>query len=164
VRREGKAYLLHALMSMEKNYRVSPENPNLRFYDAKQVVIKEGELDIDVIYLLQEGKLEVLKGKNKVSEIEECGVLFGELSPILGIPRTATIRTLEPSEILVYKGTIEELIGEQAPIPRMLIKTLAKRLEKTTQELNKSCDLIKELTAKIKELEKTNSELKMEDK
>lgn len=144
----------------KKNYTVAPENPNLRLYEANQVVIKEGESDSNKVYILQEGRLEVLKNDNKVAEISQPGGIFGEISPILGVPRTATIKTLEPSEILVYEGTMEELIGDQPPIARMLIKTLAERLKQTTAELNEASKASKESQARIKKLEQINAELR----
>lgn len=78
----------------------------------------------------------------------------------MGAERTATIKTLEPCQILVYEGTLEELTGEQPSIIRMLIKTLANRLKQTTKELDKAEKTIKENQAKLEELEQINTELK----
>lgn len=110
-----------------------------------------GELDVlfyeedrtKEAYLLLKGKLEVLKAGRQITIIEKPGTFIGEMSTLLKVPRTATIRALEPTTLLEIK---EDQFGEFLRVaPELgyhLAVRLASHLEKTTTRL-------KEVQAKL---------------
>ena len=55
------------------------------------LVLNEGETT-GRLYVLIDGKLEVLKGGTVVATVSEPGAILGEMSVLLGQPHTATVR------------------------------------------------------------------------
>lgn len=115
-----------------KGYVTSPSNPNLRIYEPNQIVIKEGDQDDGNIYILNSGKLIVILNEEKVAEISDPGVFIGEMSSILQGPRTATIKTLEESQITVYMGGIEKIVEQLPQVALKIMLQIATRLKDTT--------------------------------
>ena len=60
---------------------------------AQEVLITEGQ-PLEGIYFLESGEVEVLKGTMLIAEIFEPGAVFGEMSYLLHVPPTATVRAL----------------------------------------------------------------------
>ena len=60
---------------------------------AQEVLITEGQ-PLQGIYFLESGEVEVLKGTTLIAEIFDPGAVFGEMSFLLHVPPTATVRTL----------------------------------------------------------------------
>ena len=63
--------------------------------DAGQVVIEEGG-PLQGIFFLERGEVEVLKGGVMIAEVSEAGAVFGEMSWLLDIQPTATVRAIGP--------------------------------------------------------------------
>jgi CRP-like cAMP-binding protein len=101
-------------------------------YQKGEVIIKEGENDKSIFFLVS-GKVGVYKGKNLVSVINQPNSPIGEISAILGVPRTATCVAMEDSEVVVYKGGIDEIISKFPKTAKAIIKNLAERLAKSTE-------------------------------
>jgi CRP-like cAMP-binding protein len=57
------------------------------------VILKEGQNN-GRVYVLVEGRIEVLRGGTEVTVLDEPGSLVGEMSVLLGVPHTATARAL----------------------------------------------------------------------
>ena len=101
-------------------------------FDSKTVIFKEGG-EGTTLYIMVRGSVSVLKGIKKVAEISEPGTYFGEMSPLLGIPRTATILTNEVSTFMVIPaGALGTLINDMG---MKLAKVLAERIDATTKSL-----------------------------
>ena len=79
------------------------------------------------LYVLVEGKLEVIKGGTVVATITEPGDVFGEMSVLLQQPHTATVRASADSAIYEFEDAASVLIQEPA-ITLMLARKLAQRL------------------------------------
>jgi CRP-like cAMP-binding protein len=60
---------------------------------AGDVLLADGVSD-DALYVLIEGELEVLKGDIQIRTVTEPGSVFGEVSVLLGVPHTATVRAV----------------------------------------------------------------------
>ena len=64
-----------------------------RSFAAGEVILEEGTTSA-ALYILIEGELEVLKGDFQIRTVSDPGAIFGEVSALLGIPHTATVRAL----------------------------------------------------------------------
>ena len=66
-------------------------NKYLNSFESGQTIFLEGD-DSQDLFILVSGQVDVIKGKEKISEITGAGALFGEMSFLLGARRTATIK------------------------------------------------------------------------
>ena len=62
---------------------------------AGTVLLTEG-MTSGRLYVLVEGSIEVVRGETQVAVVSEPGSMFGEMSMLLELPHTATVRTLSP--------------------------------------------------------------------
>lgn len=106
-------------------------------FDSKTVIFKEGGEGTD-LYILIKGSVSVLKGVKKVAEIAAAGSYFGEMSPLLGTPRSATIVTNEVSTFMIIPAKSLSVLINDAGLK--LAKLLAGRVGETTQKLVKAQD------------------------
>ena len=102
-------------------------------FDAGAVLIAEGE-KTDTLFVLIEGRIEVLKGSLQVFETAEPGAVFGEMSALLDIPHTATVRTVVPSRVYVGSAARAFLKSRQE-MTYCLSTLLAQRLHSVTTYL-----------------------------
>ena len=65
---------------------------------AESLLLREGETTGELFVLL-EGELEVLKGDTVVAVVTEPGAVLGEMSVLLGLPHTATVRASTGSTV-----------------------------------------------------------------
>jgi|GEM_PF-3136157 CRP-like cAMP-binding protein len=101
-------------------------------YDKDTILFEQGDRS-DEIYLLDAGSVAVWVDGILVSKIDERGTYIGELSVLTGLPRSATIKTLEPCRFSVIPGARLEAAVHQAPtFGYKLAVMLAQRLKKTT--------------------------------
>lgn len=61
-----------------------------------EIVLRQDE-PCEVLHVLLEGEVEVLRDEVRLAKTAEAGAVFGEMSMLLGGPCTATVRTLRPS-------------------------------------------------------------------
>jgi CRP-like cAMP-binding protein len=95
-----------------------------------EVIIQEGTTGIDIYQLVESDKgLLVTKSGSEVGRISRAGEYFGELSPILKQPRTATVISLGRSVVKVFSGdNLEQILIAYPHLAKVIIDTLAKRL------------------------------------
>ena len=106
-------------------------NPDVERYEDKDIIIREGNQDIDFFKLVQ-GGLYVVKGGKKIAEITEPGDYFGEMSAITGEPRSATIISKGRSMIKRFPGDkLTEVIEKYPDVAKHLFGVLAARLDST---------------------------------
>ena len=145
---------------MEKVKSQGPHS-ELYLYNEGEVVVKEGH-GSSIIYILMRGALGVYKGENKVNEIRGNGVVFGEMSSILGKPRTVSIKAEEQCEIMIYRGGIHGIIRRFPSITQKILVILAERLEAQTSNysgLQSKYEFIeKELMSTREELKKLQTQ------
>lgn len=102
-------------------------------FGADEAVVREGEQG-DSMYIIYAGTCEVLRednrgGRNRVALIQK-GDFFGEMSLLTGEKRTATVRAIEDSLlILIDKALFAELMSSKPEIVSFLADVLAKRQE-----------------------------------
>jgi len=79
---------------------------------AGSVVVHEGGRT-GHLYVLIEGRLEVIKGDTVVASITEPGAVLGEMSVLLDQPHTATVRAASDSVIYEIGDAASFLAGAQ---------------------------------------------------
>src|SRR5712671_7622559 len=97
-----------------------------RSLSAGATVIREGETT-DHLYVLSEGRLEVVKGDTVVAIITEPGAVLGEMSVLLDQPHTATVRTAADSIIYEFSDGAS-CLREQPVLALLIARLLAQRL------------------------------------
>jgi CRP-like cAMP-binding protein len=86
------------------------------------------------LYVLMEGRLEVVKGDTVVASIAEPGAVFGEMSVLLDQPHTATVRAVSDSTIYEFSDA-ESLLRDQPAVALLVARLLAQRLNAATSYL-----------------------------
>lgn len=108
-------------------------NPDVENYEDGDVVIREGNSDMDFFKLLR-GGLSVLKGGKKIAELTEPGEYFGEMAVLSGESRNASIVSLGRSAIKRYPGDkLDEIIEKYPDVSSHLFRAMAARLHKSNQ-------------------------------
>jgi CRP-like cAMP-binding protein len=98
-----------------------------------EVLLAEGESD-RILYVLIEGEAEVLKGDLQINTVSEPGAIFGEISVLLDLPHTATVKTLTPSRVYVVEHA-SEFLQSHTDISYHIAKRLAQRVHSITTYL-----------------------------
>lgn len=108
---------------------------------AGEVVFSEGETGTDMFFVL-EGKVEVVRpGPSPKDTVVlatlEVGDFFGEMSLLLGEPRSAAVRAVfDGTRILrISPGNFDTIVKLQPQIALRMLKTLAQRLRDTSQRV-----------------------------
>ena len=102
-------------------------------FDAGAVLLAEGQRS-GRLYVLIEGRIEVLRGDTQVVVVAEPGSVFGEMSVLLGLPHTATVRALSPVSVHVFEDS-DAFLRRHPEIAFYLAKLLAQRLNAATTYL-----------------------------
>lgn len=94
----------------------------------------------DSIYFLQEGRMKITAlaedGHEVLHEIIGPGEIFGDTSTILGIPRTTSAQTLEPSLLCeMSRKDFESLLTMYPEMSLQLLKSVGLRLKKSEAHL-----------------------------
>ena len=108
-------------------------NPDMENYEDGDMIIREGNRDIDFFKLIR-GSLTVIKGGKKIAELTEPGEYFGEMAAISGEQRTASIISQGRSSVKRFPGDkLEEVIKKYPEVSEHLFKTMVNRLQKSNQ-------------------------------
>ncbi|HEX4297157.1 MAG TPA: cyclic nucleotide-binding domain-containing protein [Devosia sp.] len=102
-------------------------------FESGAVLIEEGGTD-HKLFVLVEGQVEVLRKDTQVSYIDEPGSLFGEMSVLLDMPYSATVKALSSVKAYVIEDPIG-FLSSQAEIAVEMATLLARRLYYTTSYL-----------------------------
>src|ERR1041385_2200403 len=94
----------------------------------------------DTIYILQKGLMKITAlsedGHEVVHEIVVPGEIFGDTSTILGIPRTTSAQTLEPSLLCeIRQKDFVSLLAAYPELSLRLLKCVGLRLKKAEAQL-----------------------------
>jgi CRP-like cAMP-binding protein len=121
-------------------------NPDVEQYEDKDIIIREGNKDID-FFKLDQGALDVVKGGKKIAEICEPGVYFGEMAALIDEPRTASVVSNGRSKVTRYPGDkLAEVIQDFPNVAKHLFEVTAGRLNDMSKTLSKK--LAEEIQAK----------------
>jgi CRP-like cAMP-binding protein len=86
------------------------------------------------LYVLIEGRLEVLKGDTVVANIVEPGAVVGEMSVLLDKPHTATVRAASDSTVFEFEDAAS-FLRDQPAVALLIARLLAQRLNVATTYL-----------------------------
>ena len=87
------------------------------------------------MYIIVTGAVEALDGTRVFTQMGEREI-FGEMALLDGEPRTATIRTMQPTHLLCLdQAAFYELMDEHIEIARGVIHVLLQRLRARTADL-----------------------------
>jgi CRP-like cAMP-binding protein len=105
-----------------------------RYFKKGAEIIKEGMLS-DCAYIIESGSVQVSKilsnGEEQVIGVLEENDIFGEMSLIDGLPRSATVLALEDCTISVMTPEVFNSLSKGNPEALMpILKVLASRLRK----------------------------------
>ena len=105
----------------------------LTTFERGETLFLEGE-DTQDLYILVSGRLGIIKGRKKITEVMEAGSLFGEMSFFLGAKRTATVKAASDVKVIcIPKAEVKTFLHQFPAVAEAMIKLLAERLNETTQ-------------------------------
>lgn len=107
---------------------------NVKNFGRGAVIAEEGSQG-GGFYILLTGRVGVFKQDIQVAEFATRGVIFGEISSLLSRPRTARLVAIEPSSVMYFEASVDELIAKHPNVAKTVLISLAQRLERTTEAL-----------------------------
>lgn len=117
---------MSAIIDWVKNYPI-------RDFGEGHIVLEQGQQS-RVMLVFISGKVEIIRDGVSVATAAQPGVVFGEMSTLLGGPHTATVRAVEPCQC----AEIAELRAFLQDCPEaslFVAELLARRLNAVTQYL-----------------------------
>ncbi len=105
---------------------VRHEGTAIKRYQTGETIVSEGGLCKQLFVLLR-GKVEVLREGVRIATISQKGSYVGEISAVLGCPCTATVRAVEPTEMM-YIDRVTEYLEANPQAAYVLAQTLARRI------------------------------------
>lgn len=144
----GSEMLQDTFLFRNLNFSEAQALSRLCHYERRrrgEVIIEEGSLG-QALYLIQSGRVKVLKGEDeRQEEVAELGPseLFGEMSLIEDALTSASVVADSDVELLVIRREdFERLLSENESLALKVYKsfcrTLSERLRRTSQELGHS--------------------------
>ena len=109
-----------------------------RRYPKNSIVVEEG-LTGDYMYVIRSGRVKVTKasddGREKIMDFLESGAFFGEMALLDNAPRSASVRTLEPSVLAALsRRDFISLLRSSPDLALSLIQELTRRLRDTDEQ------------------------------
>ena len=89
------------------------------------------------MFVLKSGHIEVVRDGVSVAVIDQPGAIFGEISVLLDIPNSATVRAMGPAEVYVIENATVAL-ATRPEWAMQIAKILARRVVSTTAALVES--------------------------
>lgn len=116
-----------------------PEGVNeQKEYPVGATIIRQGATD-RCFYVLKKGAVEVIKDGVVLNVLMYPGTIFGEIGSILEKPRTSSVKARTATTVICYENVdLDQLVQENPEIVAKMLKTLASRLDRTTQKLTDS--------------------------
>jgi CRP/FNR family transcriptional regulator, cyclic AMP receptor protein len=102
-------------------------------FAAGTVLIEQGTR-ADHLYFLIDGHVDVLKDGKLIADVSEYGAIFGEMSILLDVEHTATVRVRIPSSFRVAGASLE-FLRDNPDLALYVAETLARRLDSLNRYL-----------------------------
>jgi CRP-like cAMP-binding protein len=108
-------------------------------YDSGAVLFREGDVG-DAMYIIQSGSIRIFMNDEAGNEIPLTrygqNEIFGELSPIDELPRSASAAASDDLEVLVlHRQDFLDFLNERPQIGLAMMRSLSRRLRYTTTYL-----------------------------
>ena len=104
-----------------------------RAVPAGTLVLHEGS-KTGHLFVLLEGRLEVVKGDSVVAVLSEPGAMLGEMSVLLDQPHSATVRAAADSMVYEFEDAAA-FLRDQPAVALLIARLLAQRLNVATTYL-----------------------------
>lgn len=104
-----------------------------RSFDTGAVLLAEGTRT-DALHVLIDGEVEIVKGGTPIYATTEPGAVFGEISVLLDVPHTATVKALAPCQTY-FVADAAGFLRTHRDLAYLLSRMLAKRLNSVTAYL-----------------------------
>ena len=109
-----------------------------RRFPKNATVVEEG-LPGDYMYVIKEGRAQVTKasedGREKIMNFLEVGAFFGDMALVGNEMRSASVKTLEESLLLVLsRRDLHDLLRHSSDLALAVIEELANRLRETNEQ------------------------------
>jgi CRP/FNR family transcriptional regulator, cyclic AMP receptor protein len=121
-------------------------------FEPGTILLNEGR-KTDRLYVLIEGKIEIVRDGVQVAEISEPGAILGEMSVLLDLPHTATARALSSGRAYELEQA-KAFLRSRPDTAMFLAELLAGRLNQATAAL---VDLARDLPVHADRLNYVNS-------
>lgn len=123
-----------------------------RVYQPGEVIFEEGQVG-KAVFILRYGQVELTRkigaDATRTLAVIEKGHVFGEMALLEQMPRTATARVAEESQIyLLYTATLDSLVMDEPAIGARLMRNMAIMLSSLLRKAN--LDLEKYMIGKDK--------------
>jgi len=103
----------------------------VRQFKPGENIIAQGE-KTGLLFFLIEGTVDVLKDETRVATASQPGMVFGELSALLGGNHTATVRAVKPCSFYVVQDP-KAFLNESPAACLYVCELLAQRLDALTK-------------------------------
>lgn len=106
-------------------------------------ICEQGDTGTDM-YIMVNGKIQVIVGDNPIAQIDTPGSIIGEAALLLGKPRGATLKTLSETVLTVVKKKGLKKIWEAKPdFMKTIAVTLSRRVSNNALLISDLNDIIK---------------------
>jgi len=109
-------------------------------FNRDETVVLEGDDSMQALYLIASGSVQVymtcVDGRETILSFLERGDFFGEMSLIDGEPRSASVRTVTDSQLMIiHREAFLKLIHHTPEIAMSLLSEICKRLRKANKQI-----------------------------
>jgi CRP-like cAMP-binding protein len=106
---------------------------SIETFEAGQELVRQGGR-LGTLFVLKSGEVEVIRDDALIRAISQPGAIFGEMSVLLEVPHTATVRAV--STVTAFRIDNAVAMLEARPAWALQIaRLLAQRLSETTAQL-----------------------------
>lgn len=127
-----------------------------RRFSRRQIIFREGDTSREM-YILIQGAIEIYKNEQLIATITEPDSYFGEMSTLLGLPRTATaIAASECRTICIPEDKVTDFFAHSPALGIKLAVMLAKRLHAMNEKYER---MLNEVVPEDKESRKVFARL-----
>ena len=103
-------------------------------YPAGTILVREGD-ESGKLFVLLEGKCTVYTHGVEVASFDEKGACFGEMSMILNVTRTATVKAATNVKVYEFEIDLNTMVAKYPEMTKIILKTLATRVATQTETL-----------------------------
>lgn len=106
-----------------------------RTYREGEVLFLEGDIG-RALFILESGSVDLVRGSQKIYTLKP-GDFFGEMALLEQLPRTATAKAVEPSQLyLLYRSKLDELTASDPRVGACILGHLAQLLSARLRRAN----------------------------